>query len=195
MDQNEPQMRLRMQIGDNQLDVDGPVAAVREVLVEWRRLIGVAEPSPAPETSMPAPQSEMPQPAAVTPEAESGAPAPPQLSPALAALVVFDREQGVHVLRHLPRGRLRNAEAATLLLHAFELQNGDAESGMSSQKLQAALQASGLRFGRLDHILTKFLAAGIIIKVGSRRHERYALSVRGRQRAAHTADVLSRSTT
>jgi hypothetical protein len=58
-------------------------------------------------------------------------------------------------------------------------------------RLKAALAASGHRPKRLDRVLASYLAAGLVLKGGRHRHERYALTMSGRQHAAALARRLS----
>jgi hypothetical protein len=57
--------------------------------------------------------------------------------------------------------------------------------------LKAAFAASGYRHQRIDRALTRYLAAGLMRKSGTHKHETYALTLSGEQHAAALVRHLS----
>ncbi len=153
-------VKLRMKIGLHELEAEGPRDVVMAQLDIWTRLAGLP-PAPAPKRA-----------------GGDG-------DPALRHLFNVDAEQQLITLRATLSGQRRNADAALLLLYGFQtcLGGGDGTE-VPAARLRAALAASGHRLKRPDRALTPYLTAGLVRKGGRHKHETYALTAPGSQRAA-----------
>jgi hypothetical protein len=168
--ESDPQVKLRMQIGANKLEVEGPTAVVAAMLMEWKQLAGLV-------------------PAAATPSAEENAAAAQkaEIDAKIASLFAVDPQRELLTLCRAPRGKRRNGEAALLLLYGYSLRSGNSTDGVPGRHLFAALRASGLRFQRLDRVVASYIADGLLRRHGIHLQERYALTDAGRQHAEKLA--------
>ena len=160
-------IKLRMKIGAHELEAEGPRDVVMAQLEIWSRLAGL---SPASSTA-----NRMVQPA----------------DSDLAALFTVDRDRQAIALNAPLAGRTRNADAALLLLYGHPRLLGGAE--IPAVRLRAAVAASGHRVQRLDRVLTHYVSSGLVRKAGRPRHETYALTPAGMQRAAALVQRLAAS--
>jgi hypothetical protein len=153
-------VKLRMKIGVHELEAEGPRDVVMAQLDIWTRLAG------------------LPPAAAADRVAGDG-------DPALRSLFTVDAAQQLITLRASLNGQHRNADAALLLLYGYQTcLGGNGEAEVPAARLRAALAASGHRLKRPDRALTPHLIAGLVRKGGRHKHETYALTTPGSQRAA-----------
>ena len=163
-------IKLRMKIGAHELEAEGPRDVVMAQLEIWSRLAGL---SPASSTA-----NRMVQPA----------------DSDLAGLFTVDRDRQAIALNAPLGGRTRNADAALLLLYGHpRLLGGDGGAEIPAVRLRAAVAASGHRVQRLDRVLTHYVSSGLVRKAGRPRHETYALTPAGMQRAAALIQRLAAS--
>jgi hypothetical protein len=163
-------IKLRMKIGAHELEAEGPRDLVMAQLEIWSRLAGLP---PAPSTAD-----------------RSAQPADPDL----ASLFRVGPGRQTIALRARLGGRTRNADAALLLLYGHpRLLGGDSGAEIPAIRLRAAVAASGHRVQRLDRVLTHYVSSGLVRKAGRPRHETYALTPAGIQRAAALVRHLAAS--
>jgi hypothetical protein len=154
-------IKLRMKIGAHEFEAEGPHDVVMTQLEIWSRLAGLPPASSTTDRSMQPADSD------------------------LAALFTVDPDRQAIALNTRLAGRTRNADAALLLLYGHpRLLGGDGRAEIPAPHLRAAVAASGHRVQRLDRVLTRYLSSGLVRKSGRRRHETYALTPAGIQRAA-----------
>jgi len=176
-------IKLRMKIGAHEFEAEGPSAVLIGQVECWMRAAGLAA---APAADVPA----VVAPVDVSPTTNGGAsPAAGDGKPnALQSVFHVDAGRQLIVLRPRLYGRRRNADAALMLLHGFDTCLGAGDGAdVPAIRLRAALEASGHPVRRVDRILAPYLSAGFVRKAGRHKHETYALTLTGAQRAAALA--------
>lgn len=162
--------RLRCRIGEHELEIEGPTAFVDRQVERWARLAGLV-PAADPPSRDPADPAQQP----VFPDR----PAP---SPTLADLFHCDASRKLVVPRVVSPGRRRNADAALLVLYGYRLLLPQV-AVVSGATFRTAPAAAGCRVTRLDRILERHIAAGLVTRSGTRKRDLYALTLAGEQRA------------
>ncbi len=162
-------VKLRMKIGIQEFEAEGPRDLVLAQLELWQHLAGFAT---------------GPRPTSGDGDAV-----------ARTLFSIDDRDQLV-ALRLRPGGQRRNADAALLLLYGYRTCFAVAEgAAVPARRLQAALAASGHRPKRIGRTLAPHIAAGWVRKGGSHKHETYALTGPGQAHAATLARQLVEAAT
>ncbi len=165
--------KVRYRIGEHELEVEGPPLFVDRHVERWAKLTGLAlagEPAAPPDD----PVGPLQQPLFA---------ATPARTITLADLFTFDPSRNLVATRILSPGRRRNPDAALVILYGYRLLLPQAPL-VSSALFKSAFAASGCRVTRLDKVLERHLAEGLIRKTGSRKRELFTLTVSGEQRAA-----------
>ena len=167
MSEPEVILKLRLKIGDHELEVQGPpdrvgehVAAFRDLMREFSSLLPSLPPS--------RPSSE---------QAEEPGP--------LAKLVRYDPRSRIISLRALPEGGQPEADALLVLLLAYQQMRGDDEVLVTL--LKEALRQSGCPVARLDRAVSAHLREHMIVKSGTGKGGRYRLTNKGLGRAEELA--------
>jgi hypothetical protein len=164
--------RLKLKVGEHEFEAEGPVEAVQSQFETWKELIASAHRQKDDTPARNAQQGESEQPQGL----------PLQMDK------IFRAEGRVVSLTALPSNE---QEAALLiLLGQRHYRSNDSVTG---SEVMDGLQLSGYRLGRVDRMLDRLAADGVVIRTGQHRGTRYRLSNTGLASAQSIArEVIGR---
>ena len=166
----ERNLRIRIKLGDNEFEAEGPADAVNVQVATFERLLGRDVP---PELAL------APVAAPATESVPSPAPPPIQFVARASGKVV-----SLKVACDLPQAVL------AVLLGQRELRR---VSWVAGSEVMAGLRQSGFKIDRADHIQKREESNGLIVINGKRRLKRYRLTTDGVERAKTIAESLASS--
>lgn len=168
------ELRIKVRLGDSELELDGPTDAVERQFEPFRHLLMLkvgGETSPAAEKAAPVPAPEPPKPAVVY---------------KLLSKVVSVRGP-IYSLR-VP-APIEDAILVILFAQRAYRQN----ENVSGSEIMEGLRQSGIQVSRADVFLKKFAREANIVISGVRRRRRYRLSSDGLQQAEAVVHHLAAS--
>lgn len=162
--------KLKVKIGQHEFEAEGPEEVVQSQFQAFQQLIATAQ-SQKQEVSSAVVQEQKPT--------ENGA--------AIALDRIMRSEGRVVSLTALPGNH--DDAAMLVLLGQKTFRNNDTVTG---SEIMDGLELSGIRLPRVDRLMEKLAADGLVIKVGIGRASRYRLTNQGMSRAQSIArDVLA----
>ena len=164
--------RLKVKIGNSEFEAEGPAEIVERQFADFKKIIAEVT-----EKYADADQSDV---SSARSAADSSAGAESQLDK------IFRTDGRIISLTALPS---TEADAALLvLLGQREFRKNEAVTG---GELMDGLTQSGFTPNRVDRLMEKFVADGLVIRIGRHRSTRYRLTNQGLGRAqAIASDVL-----
>jgi hypothetical protein len=164
----EINLRIKIKLGDNEFEAEGPADAVKAQVAAFERLLGrEVQPEPAP-------------PPSAVESVPSPAPPPIQFVARADANVVSLKV----ACDSLPQAVL------VVLFGQRELRRA---SWVAGSEIMEGLRKSGFRIDRADHILKREASNGHIVINGKHRLKRYRLTTDGVERAKAITQSLAAS--
>ncbi len=155
--------KLKIRIGDNEFEAEGPVEQVQAQFAAFKELIASAPPK--------------------APQPQSGQPAGVQSGLALSKIMSADDR----VVSLTARAESVDDAALLVLLGQRTFRNNDSATG---GEIMDGLRQSGYTLGRVDRTLNELATAGSVITIGTGRSRRYRLTNQGMIRAQEIAQRL-----
>jgi hypothetical protein len=175
--------KLKVKVGLNEFEAEGPADQVAAQFETWRQLLAASPPA-APAIAAGTPVI----PAANVTEVKTrdGFSAPWDI------FQIDEKHNLVTLKVHPPAGESRDADAILLILFGYR-KAGNGGAGASEvpvTKLKESLEVSGLRIERIDRAVAGYLASGFVLKSGRAKGGIYRLSNTGYTRAEEMAQRL-----
>src|SRR5574337_731557 len=155
--------KLRVKIGDNEFEAEGPEETVRAQFDRGKSLV---ESTPAPPRRV---EPQEPDHQGENDVRGGGVPTPHPVSDfareQLAKIFQADDRRQTVALRVQTTGERRYADAALLTLYGFHVLRGQDE--VPTTRLMDALEIAGLSVPRIDRPVAPYVREGLILTVGS----------------------------
>lgn len=186
MSELQVMFKLRVKIGCDEFEAEGPPELVAQRFEEFRLLIRKPErgSGEAPRTGSDAEGAERRE--AVGPDIRKATDPPHDL----ASLLRCDLATGQVSLATLPEGKQKEADAVLLLLLGHKRFRGEDEVPVTL--LNEGLRQSGCPVSRLDRVLMSYTKHHLVLKSGVGKGGRYRLTNQGLKKADALAHELSK---
>ena len=166
--------RIKIKIGDYEFEAEGATDLVREQFESFKQMV----------ISMP-PKQDTPV-APTIQETTKKEEVTEDDSPSLYDKV-FKVDGRVVSLTALPP-----SDAEAILMLVLGQRHYRSNEGVTGSEIMDGLQQSGYTLGRIDRHMDKFVAEGLVIRIGKARGTRYRLTNQGLQKAQSIAkDVIA----
>lgn len=154
--------RLKITVGEDVFDAEGPEAAVKEQFAEFRSLVEERA------------KTQKPGNTPATPEGNGARHAAPPAGD-LHSRVFQQSPDGTVSLKVLPKGKDKDADALLLILYGFQKLKG--QDNIFGTRMSKAAQISGVSVSRIDKALERH--SDYYIRGGQRRSANYTLNNQG----------------
>jgi hypothetical protein len=167
--------RLKVKIGDNEFEAEGPPESVQAQFDAWKSLVSTAPPTvpdkPASDGSKPGETQE-----------ETGE---------LPSIFSVDDRKKLVSLAVLPAAGAgnRDADAMLLLLYGYKVKYGLED--LIVGRLKESMAVSGRRIERIDRTIQPHLKANYVLKGGQGKGGKYRLTNTGIARAKELMEALT----
>jgi hypothetical protein len=175
--------KLKVKVGLNEFEAEGPAEQVTAQYEAWRQLIAAA-----PQVATPPPGGSPMIPASTVTEVKTrdGFAAPWDIFD-------YDESRDLMTLKvHPPAGENRDADAILLVVYGYR-KAGNSGAGVTEvpvTKLKESLDVSGIRIPRIDRAVAGYLTAGYLLKSGRAKGGIYRITNTGFARAEELAQRL-----
>lgn len=170
--------KIKMKVGPHEFEAEGDKDSVQEQLRLWSDLIKAASP-----------QEPIVQPTInQTKETSVQENQIDNLDQNLNKLFIVDEKNHALTLKYLPFSKEKEAEAFLILLFGYKKILDKDE--LLVTELKRSLEKSGVAVARVDRLASRFVADRMVLKRGSGKGSRYAISNTGMARSLEIAQDL-----